>query len=71
MLNVSAALTADVPAVTVNPLGDPGPPEARVWPLYKIVMWFAGIAAGVGALLTAGFGIALLRRRRQRLQTPA
>ncbi|MGA3489003.1 S8 family serine peptidase [Micromonosporaceae bacterium DT55] len=72
MLDLPAALTADVPAVNVNRLGDPGPPDIkREWAISRIMAWFSGIAMGVGALMTAGFGsMLLLHRSRRKLHAP-
>ena len=60
VLDAGAAVTADVVAVTANPLGDPGPPAVSRWP------WL--IAGGVLVLVLvavlAGAVFAVRRRRR-------
>ncbi|MBO3739122.1 S8 family serine peptidase [Actinoplanes flavus] len=63
VVDAYAALTADVPPVTGNPLGDPGPPDTD-WLRYGLIA--AALLPVAGAVLAAGVLLWMLRRRKGR-----
>jgi hypothetical protein len=67
VVDAKAAVTADVPAVSANPLGDPGPPD-RSWPRTAVVVAASAIGLlAVCAVVAAGAVVMARRRRRQSL----
>ncbi|GGN62343.1 hypothetical protein GCM10010112_20380 [Actinoplanes lobatus] len=63
VVDAYAALTADVPPVTGNPLGDPGPPDTD-WLRYGLIA--AALLPVAGAVLAAVVLVWVFRRRKVR-----